>query len=86
MTLLEGAQHFLVITVKHFLEICTNFVFAELKFLVTDNFTGMGYPAYIFVMHMEAFLHIFLHPLYFSVFSECDIFYLYLFHTLVSMA
>jgi len=35
MTLLEGAQHFLVIIVKHHPEICTNCVFAELKFLVT---------------------------------------------------
>jgi hypothetical protein len=51
MTLLEGAQHFLVVIVKHRLEICTNYVFAELKFLVRDNLIGVGYPAYIFVIH-----------------------------------
>lgn len=86
MTLLEGAQHFLVIIVIHHLEIFTNPVFAELRFLVRDNLIGVGYPAYVFVIHMEALLYIFLHPLYFSVFSECYIFYLYLFHTLLSLA
>lgn len=62
ITLLEGALHFLVKIVIHCLVICTNCVFADLKFLVIDNSIGVGYPFYIFVIPMEALLYIFLHP------------------------
>ena len=85
MTLLEGTQHFLVIIVIFCPRICTNCVFAGLKFLVTNNLIGVGYPTHVFVIHREALVYIFLHPLYFSVFSDCDIFYFLLFHTLLSL-
>lgn len=39
----------------------------------------------ITVIHIEALPYVFVHPLYFSVFSECDILYFYLFHTLMSV-